>query len=107
MPVELATDPVGHRHRPRRMRRLRRPLAPGLLRQHLSVRRRVPAPDVRVHDADLVRRPVNVAPAEPEQLGLPESGHGRDKVEDGIDASQLVLEHRVWGCTGGTTPWPR
>jgi hypothetical protein len=64
------------------------------------VRWRIPTPDVRVHDADFLCRPVHVAPPQAEQLALREPGHGGDEVQDSVDASQLDVDQRIWGGTG-------
>ena len=69
-PVEHAADLIGHRHRARGSPRLRCPVAPA---------------DVVAPHADHAGDPVDITPAQREQLAEPQSGHRRHEVQRPVD----------------------
>ena len=83
-------DDVGHRNRAPR-REIRLALA------------RVLAPHERVAHADPLRLPVNIAPAQPQQLRLPQTGERRDQDDDPQHRPQHVGRRRRRQPTSPTT----
>jgi len=96
---KLAPNPVGHRHGSRGQSRLWRPEL---------------ATDVRAHDPDLLSRPVNVPPPQPEQLALAQTCHCGSEVQRSVDACEVVLKDCVRGraieidrgCRRAAEPFP-
>jgi hypothetical protein len=78
--LKLTANAVGHRHGPGRESRLRRAEL---------------AADVRAHNSNLLRGPVNVPPTQPEQFALAQPGHRGGEVEGAIHAPKAILENRL------------
>ncbi|MEK6272444.1 MAG: hypothetical protein AABM42_07320 [Actinomycetota bacterium] len=76
--VELAGDPVGERDRSRRATRLGR----AELAAHVALA-----------NSDPGRRPVDVAPAKPQQLALPQARHGGREEETTLRWPSCVVPH--------------
>jgi hypothetical protein len=79
---ELAREPVAHRNTPSAVRLRRVERAAGVALGH----------------SHAVRDPVNVAPAEADQLALAKTRHRRGEVERAFDGSQVVVWNSADDC---------